>query len=75
MPLRPVHRLDEPARLSLSAVASPQCRFRFAGRIIVACPRVSKDDIRIGQRARESLNTPGSGTGQTTGSVPRIRAR
>ena len=30
MALRPVHRLDEPARLSLSMVASPQCRFRFA---------------------------------------------
>jgi len=30
MPLRPVHRLDEPAGLSLSMVASPQCRFCFA---------------------------------------------
>jgi hypothetical protein len=30
MALRPVHRLDEPARLSLSIVASPQCRLRFA---------------------------------------------
>jgi len=30
MPLRPVHRLDEPAKLSLGMVASPQCRFRFA---------------------------------------------
>jgi hypothetical protein len=30
MPLRPVHRLDEPTGLSLSMVASPQCRFRFA---------------------------------------------
>ena len=29
-PLRPVHRLDEPTGLSLSMVASPQCRFRFA---------------------------------------------
>lgn len=27
---RSVHRLDEPAGLSLSMVASPQCRFRFA---------------------------------------------
>jgi hypothetical protein len=26
----PVHRLDEPTGLSLSMVASPQCRFRFA---------------------------------------------
>ena len=25
----PVHRLDEPTGLSLSMVASPQCRFRF----------------------------------------------
>ena len=30
MALRPVHRLDEPTGLSLSVVASPQCRFRFA---------------------------------------------
>jgi hypothetical protein len=30
MALRPVHRLDEPAKLSFSMVASPQCRFRFA---------------------------------------------
>jgi len=30
MPLRSVHRLDEPAGLSLSSVAFPQCRFRFA---------------------------------------------
>jgi hypothetical protein len=29
-PPRSVHRLDEPAGLSLSMVASPQCRFRFA---------------------------------------------
>jgi hypothetical protein len=30
MALRPVHRLDEPARLYFSMVASPQYRFRFA---------------------------------------------
>jgi hypothetical protein len=30
MPLRSVHRLDELAGLSLSMVAFPQCRFRFA---------------------------------------------
>jgi hypothetical protein len=29
-PPRSVHRLDEPTGLSLSMVASPQCRFRFA---------------------------------------------
>jgi len=29
-PPRSVHRLDEPAGLSLSMVTSPQCRFRFA---------------------------------------------
>jgi hypothetical protein len=29
-PSRSVHRLDEPAGLSLSMFASPQCRFRFA---------------------------------------------
>jgi hypothetical protein len=29
-PPRSVHRLDEPAGLSLSMVASPQSRFRFA---------------------------------------------
>ena len=30
MPPRSVHRLDEPIGLSLSMVASLQCRFRFA---------------------------------------------
>jgi len=29
-PRAAVHRLDEPTRLSLSMVASPQCRFCFA---------------------------------------------
>ncbi len=29
-PPRSVHRLDEPTGLSLSMVASSQCRFRFA---------------------------------------------
>lgn len=29
-PPRSVHRLDEPAGVSLSMVASPQCRLRFA---------------------------------------------
>ncbi len=87
MPLRPVHRLDEPARLSLSMVASPRCRFRFARQNHCSAPQTAAN-FRI-LRARVPARTifgsysalgrfsthRRSGTGQTTGSVPRFRAR
>ncbi len=41
MALRPVHRLDEPAKLSLSMVASPQCVSVSPGKIIAAPPLLS----------------------------------
>jgi hypothetical protein len=46
--LRSVHRLVEPARLSLSMVASPQCRFRF----------VPQDDCRSATISASSSEWP-----------------
>jgi hypothetical protein len=47
MPLRPVHRLDEPTGLSLSMVASPQCRFRFARRSHCSASATSAANFRM----------------------------
>src|SRR5262245_45563186 len=45
-PPRSVHRLDEPAGLSLSMVASPQCRFRF-GRQNYSSAATSAANFRV----------------------------
>jgi hypothetical protein len=47
MPLRSVHRLDEPAGLSLSMVASPQCRFRFARQDRCSSPAIFGLNFRM----------------------------
>ena len=46
-PLRPVHRLDEPTGLSLSMVASPQCRFRFARQSHCSAAATSAANFRM----------------------------
>lgn len=43
----PVHRLDEPAGLSLSMVASPQCRFRFAWQIHSSAAATGAANFRV----------------------------
>ena len=44
---RSVHRLDEPAGLSLSMVASPQCRFRFARQDYSSAAATSPANFRV----------------------------
>ena len=50
-PPRSVHRLDEPTGLSLSMVASPQCRFRFARRNHCSASATSAANFRIGRNS------------------------
>ncbi len=46
-PPRSVHRLDEPTGLSLSMVASPQCRFRFARQNHCSAAATSAANFRL----------------------------
>ena len=46
-PPRSIHRLDEPAGLSLSMVASPQCRFRLARQIYSTAAAISAANFRV----------------------------
>jgi hypothetical protein len=46
-PPRFVHRLDEPAGLSLSMVASPQCRFRFGRQNRSSAAATSAANFRV----------------------------
>ena len=46
-PPRSVHRLDQPAGLSLSMVASPQCRFRFARQNYSSAAATSAANFRV----------------------------
>lgn len=46
-PPRSVHRLDEPAGLSLSMVASPQCRFCFARQNYCSAAATSAANFRV----------------------------
>jgi len=61
MALRPVHRLDEPAKLSFSMVAPRSAASVSPGRIIVAPPRPSVStsgspvDMRAGPRLDHGL--------------------
>jgi hypothetical protein len=53
MLLRPVDCLDEPARLSLSIVVSPQCRFRFGRQNHSSAPQTPAN-FRIRRDTRTS---------------------
>ena len=46
-PRAAVHRLDEPTELSLSMVASPQCRFRFARQNYCSAAATSPANFRM----------------------------
>jgi len=46
-PRAAVHRLDEPTELSLSMVASPQCRFRFARQKYCSAAATSPANFRM----------------------------
>jgi len=51
--LRPVHRLDEPSGLSLSMVASPQCRFRLARQNHCSAAATSAANFRMRRNPTE----------------------
>jgi len=56
-PPRSVHRLDEPAGLSLSMVTSPQCRFRFARQNHCSAAATSAVNFRMARHSPVILNT------------------
>ena len=54
----PVHRLDEPAGLSLSMVASPQCRFRFVRQNHSSAAATGATNFRVARDALRTAATP-----------------
>jgi hypothetical protein len=61
-PPRSVHRLDEPTGLSLSMVASPQCRFRFARQNHCSAAATGAANFRIRRHPAKTLGASRIGT-------------
>jgi len=56
-PPRSVHRLDEPTGLSVSLVASPQCRFRFARQDHSSAAATGAANFRVARDPEPSMSS------------------